>query len=149
MAFSIAHRLIALLCLAAFGFGQAAFLSTGVRCTDASGASRIEYVCLKSAHGSCGDLAQDQGVSHEDAGHDADTSVPDPCKDEPLKPQAAAKTILTGPSLEQVFVAAVAEIRWDHWRPDANVLFQEMRPELDHDRPPDTLACLSSVILVV
>jgi len=144
------QRLIAFLCLVAFGLGQTVFASMGVRCTDASGSTRIEYACIKTSQGVCLTPCVDPAVHAADDDHGADPVPPTPCEDEPLASQAsAAKLIPSSVSFEPVFAAVVVAILWDHWSFTIDQSVSPRHPEVDRDRPPDSLARLRSVILIV
>ena len=144
------QRLIATLCLVAFGFGQTVFASIGVRCTDASGTSRFEYACLKSSQGACLTPCAAPGAHADSDDHASDPVQPTPCEDEPLGTQAtAAKVIPSGLVIQPVFAAVVVAILWEHWSfssIEPTISFQLCR---DRDRPPDALSRLRSVILLV
>lgn len=147
---SLPKHLIAFLCLVAFGLGQTLFASMGVRCTDASGDTRIEYACIKTSQGACLKACIDPGVHAADDNHESDDAPPTPCEDEPLSSQAAAaKLIPSSVSLEPVFAAALVAILWDHWSFTTYQPVSPRHPEVDRDRPPDSLARLRSVILIV
>ncbi|MBY0313702.1 MAG: hypothetical protein K2W85_16680, partial [Phycisphaerales bacterium] len=62
---------------------------------------------------------------------------------------AAAKLIPSSVSLEPVFAAALVAILWDHWSFTTYQPVSPRHPEVDRDRPPDSLARLRSVILIV
>lgn len=143
-------QLIAFLCLVAFGLGQTLFASMGVRCTDASGDTRIEYACIKTSQGACLTPCIDPGVHAADDNHESDNVPPTPCEDEPLSSQAsAAKFIPLRVSLEPVFAAVVVAILWAHWSFTTDQPASPRHPEVVRDRPPDSLARLRSVILIV
>ena len=144
------QRLIATLCLVAFGLGQTVFASMGVRCTDASGNTRIEYACIKSAQGTCLTPCTDPGVHATDADHKEDPVAPTPCEDEPLGSQlSAAKVIPSSGALAPVFAAIAVALVWDQWCLAVEVPVGCVRPALDRDRPPDSLTRLRTVILLV
>jgi hypothetical protein len=52
-------------------------------------------------------------------------------------------------SFEPVFAAVVVAILWDHWSFTMDQSVSPRHPEVDRDRPPDSLARLRSVILIV
>ena len=144
------QRLIAFLCLVAFGLGQTVFASMGVRCTDASGNTRIEYACIKSSQGECLTPCTEPGVHATDDDHEGDPTTPTPCEDEPLGSQlSAAKVIPSNGALEPVFAAIAVAFLWDQWSFVVELPVRCARPALDRDRPPDTLTRLRSVILTV
>jgi hypothetical protein len=147
---SLPKHLIAFLCLVAFGLGQTLFASMGVRCTDASGDTRIEYACIKTSQGACITPCIDPGVQAADDDHESDDVPPTPCEDEPLSSQAAAaKLIPSNVSLEPLFAAVVVAILWDNCSFTTDQLANPRHPEVDRDRPPDSLARLRSIILIV
>jgi hypothetical protein len=144
------QRLIAILCLVAFGLGQTVFASMGVRCTDASGNSRIEYACIKSSQGECLTQCTEPGVHATDEDHEGDPATPTPCEDEPLGSQlSAAKVIPSSGALEPVFAAIAVAFLWDQWSFTVELPARCVRPALDRDRPPDSLTQLRSVIIIV
>lgn len=144
------QRLIAFLCLVAFGLGQTVFASMGVRCTDASGNTRIEYACIKSSQGECLTPCTEPGVHATDDDHEGDPTTPTPCEDEPLGSQlSAAKVIPSNGALEPVFAAIAVALLWDQWSFAVELPVRCARPALDRDRPPDALTRLRSVILTV
>ena len=142
--------LIAALCLVVFGLGQTLFASMNVRCTDASGDTRIEYACFKTPQGTCLMACVDPGVHAEHDSHESDDVPASPCEDEPLSsPATAAKLNPSNVSLTPVFAATLVAILWDHW---SFTTYQPASPrhaDVDRDGPPDSLACLRSVILIV
>jgi hypothetical protein len=147
---SLTQRLNAFLCLMAFGLGQTLFASMGVRCTDASGDTRIEYVCIKTSQGACLTPCVDPAVHAADDNHESDDVPPTPCEDEPLSSQAAvAKSIPSSVSLQPVIAAVLVAILSDHWSFTTSQPVSPRHPEVDRDRPPDSLAHLRSVILIV
>ena len=144
------QRLIAILCLVAFGLGQTVFASMGVRCTDASGNTRIEYACIKSSQGECLTPCTEPGVNATDEDHEGDPATPTPCEDEPLGSQlSAAKVIPSNGALEPVFAAIAVAFLWDQWSFAVELPVRCVRPALDRDRPPDSLTQLRSVIIIV
>jgi len=146
----LTQRLITLLCLLAFGLGQTLFASGGVRCTDASGNTRIEYACLKSTSGACLTPCVEVAVHEADGDHASDPIAPTPCEDEPLGSQvSAAKLIPSSVSLDPVFAAVVVAVLWDSWSFACDQSVRPVAPDRDRERPPDSLACLRTVILIV
>jgi hypothetical protein len=144
------HRLITLLCLVAFGLGQTLFTTMGVRCTDASGESRIEFACLKSSNGACLTPCIEVSEHEADDDHSSDPIVPTPCEDEPLGSQvSAAKLIPSSVSLDPVFAAVVVAVLWDVWSVDGDQPARSTASAPDRERPPDSLARLRTIILVV
>lgn len=146
----LTQRLISLLCLLAFGLGQTLFASMGVRCADASGNTRIEYACFKSSSGACLTTCIDVTVHEADEDHSSDPIAPTPCEDEPLGSQvSAAKLIPSSVSLDPVFAAIVIAVLWDSWSFAFDQPVRPVAPDRDRERPPDSLACLRTVILIV
>lgn len=144
------HRLITLLCLVAFGLGQVLFTSMGVRCTDASGESRIELACLKSSSGACLTPCIDASDHVVDEDHSSDPIVPTPCEDEPLGSQVSgAKVIPSSVSLDPVLKAVVAAVLWEVWSFDGEQPVRFAASVPDRERPPDSLARLRTIILVI
>jgi hypothetical protein len=160
---STIHHLIATVCLAAFGLGQALSASLGVRCTDALGKTRIEYACDKNAQGLCLAActeAEEQAAEHADdaccetrqEGESSGGGTPTPCEDVPLKLQAAsAKMIASGDPLKSIAPAVVVAILWDHRSSACAQSGGLQRPvwARERDRPPDTVARLRSCIIVI
>lgn len=146
---SLTQRLIAILCLLAFGLGQTLAVPL-VRCTDESGTTRIEFACMKSAQGACLTPCIEPGLHAADDNHESDPVTPTPCEDEPLGSHAsAAKLIPPSVSLELVCATVVVAILWDNWSFTTDQPASPRHPEVDRDRPPDSLARLRSVILIV
>ena len=146
----LTQRLISLLCLLAFGLGQTLFTSFGVRCTDASGNTRIEYACLKSPSGACLTPCIDVTVHEADEDHSSDPIAPTPCEDEPLGSQASAGRLMpSSVSLDPVFAAVVVAVLWDRWSFACDQSVRPVTLDRDRERPPDSLACLRTVILIV
>lgn len=144
------HRLIALLCLVAFGLGQSLFTSMGVRCTDASGNSRIEYACVKTSNGACLTPGIELVAHEADDDHSSDPAGPTPCEDEPLGSQiSAAKVIPSSVSIDPVLAALVVAVLWDGWPVDIAQPARCATAEPERERPPDSLARLRTVILLV
>lgn len=144
------HRLIAALCLVAFGLGQAAFTSIAVRCTDASGHTRIEYACVKSPKGACLTPCAEPGVHAADDDHTGDPTQPTPCEDEPLGPQFSAARVGAASETMEVIVAAVLSVvLWDQCPFVVDEPARCAQQVANRDRPPDSLVRLRSVILTV
>lgn len=148
---ALIQRLIVTLCLVAFGLGQTVFVSMGVWCTDASGASRIEFGCFKSAQGACLTPCAEPDVHTTAEDHKGEPLSPSPCEDEPLGLQLSAANV-HHPSLvfEPVFVAAVVAILWDSpWSIETEESARAVRFARERGRPPSFLTHMRSVILVV
>ncbi len=144
------QRLIAVLCLLAFGLGQTVFAFRAVRCTDASGTSRVEYQCVKSDEGACLTSVARAGAHEDGDDHSSDPGPSRPCEDEPLGAQASA--VRLSPStvvLELAFAAVAATMLWESWSFTGDGCDGSPGPCRERDRPPDALARLRSVILVV
>lgn len=141
-----AHHLLLALCLVVFGLGQIA--PTGVRCTDASGRSRIEFACVKSSRGGCTSAPADLALpaDHADDDHDRDSA---PCEDEPLGLQAAAKSAPASPTYKPLppptVAAELSDLLVLQCTPPTRTFLKDPGPQ----RPPDDLARLRSVILTV
>ncbi|MBK7405095.1 MAG: hypothetical protein IPJ41_10795 [Phycisphaerales bacterium] len=148
---SVFQRCVAVVCLVAFGLGQPLLASMGVRCTDASGNTRLEFACIKTTQLAClATSAELAGTHAADEQRQADPGVPAPCEDEPLGSQAsAARLVSSGVSLERAFVSAVVATHCERWPLACGQGLRSLRPERDRDRPPDLLARLRSVILIV
>lgn len=152
MSRTLPQRLIALVCLVAFGLGQLVFAST-VRCRDASGQSRIEFGCVKSPSGACLTTCDDGGALDHGPESLTSSDVPAgptlPCQDEPLAESVpVVKSPGSTPSVAIVATVVLAVltfgIDWDNAEP--------VRPfggATDRDRPPDEIAHLRTVILLV
>lgn len=144
------HRTVLILCLVAFGLGQAVFTSVGVRCMDASGNTRIELVCVKSDKDHCQSLCSDDAQTDEDRGtKDAPLSHA-PCEDEPLSQEATAvRPITFRAMLEPAVVPVFICFTIDCWALPGvrSVSFSHAR--FDPDRPPEQLSTLRTVILIV
>lgn len=145
------QRLIAVLCLLAFGLGQLLCVSMLVRCRDASGESRIELGCLKSSTGaflaSCDD-AEDADHLQSDA--DRPYGPVQPCEDEPLvEPTSVAKALPKNVTYDTVAAAIVVAIlvhSFEFAEPDTQRVF---RAGSGRDHPLDAIARLRTVILLV
>ena len=147
---TLVQRLIATVCLVAFGFGQTVFAFMGVRCTDGSGISRIEFACMKSGRGACLTPCIEPGVHADGDDHASDPVPPSPCEDVPLGARASAAGVLASSvTIEPVLAAAVVAILWDRWPLAGVETTRWFRPCRDRDRPPDARLCLRSIILVV
>jgi hypothetical protein len=147
---TLTNRLITLVCLVAFGLGQTLFTTMGVRCTDASGESRFELACLKSLSGACLTPCIEASEHEADEDHSSDPIVPTPCEDEPLGSQvSAAKLIPSSVSLDPLLTAVVVAVLWDVWSVDGNQPARSAAPVPDRERPPDSLARLRTIILVI
>jgi len=147
---AIAQRLIALVCLVAFGLGQVFFSSLGVRCTDASGVTRIEYACIKTTQGACLTPCEAPEAHSAEDNHDSDPVAPTPCEDEPLGVQMSAvrqgQTSHASVPVFAMVMVAVLETPWsiDHIPPGC-----VRRSKTERERPPDSLARMRCVILTV
>ena len=145
------QRLIALLCLVAFGLGQTLFVSVAVRCRDASGESRIELGCLKSSTGACLASCNDAEAT-DDAQSDAErpNGPVQPCEDEPLvEPTAVAKALpkhVTYDTAAAAILVAVLVYSFEFAEPDTE---RGSRAGSGRDHPPDAISRLRTVILLV
>lgn len=129
-------RLIALMCLMAFGL-QSMFGSSFVRCTDAEGHSKVELVCVQDERGHC---ATNSDTSHDEHG---------PCDDSPLNERVLVAGVkfksesitLTSPELTGILPPLHAEARV------SAMLRSSRASELVQQRPP--IDRLRTVILQV
>jgi len=143
------QRGVAVLCLAAFGFGQLASAALGVRCTDSSGQSRFEWACVKTASGACAADTSETKTKTGDT-HQERHEQPEPCRDQPIEPPAV-RAIPTAPSplldLVLITVAFAAPIEW------CTPVLDRPGSCVDHllepDRPPGSLTHLRTIILRV
>lgn len=144
------QRSLAILCLLAFGLGQTVFVPLGVRCTDATGETRIEIACIKSDEGSCRTSGLEVGAQPEGQSRETELPSPVPCEDEPLGLQESPARLAptdapSGPVHGTVFVAARCEPR-----PLNDVQpARSWRPNVDREHPPDSLARLRTIIMLV
>lgn len=147
---TLVQRLIAVLCLFAFGLGQAVSASFLVRCEDGTG-SRLEFACERTSDGSCVNACDQLDGPVDDAGaQTTDDHDPHPCKDTPVSDtHAAAKMAAKARALELSELTAMAAAIACHVgvfdTPKPGVHFVP-RP---NEKPPDTTARLRTVILVV
>ncbi|CAN5824229.1 hypothetical protein BH11PLA1_BH11PLA1_00590 [soil metagenome] len=143
--------MIAILCLVAFGLGQTLFAFMGVLCTDASGQSRIEYACIKTGEGRCLVSCTNGASALIEDDHDEDSSAPpEPCEDQPLSQQFnAAKIVPQGISFDTVLATFVVAVLCDTWSSPLAESVWSGRATLDPERPPDSLARLRTIILIV
>lgn len=146
----LVQRLIAVLCLVAFGLGQGIASSFLVRCEDGTG-SRFEFACARTSDGSCLDACDqvDGPVDHADA-QPTDDHDPHPCKDTPVGDTHAAAKIApksSAPELPELTAMATAiayhAAVFDTPNPRMHVVPRT------NEKPPDTTARLRTVILVV
>lgn len=150
MRHALIQRLLVTLCLVAFGLGQTVFASMGVWCTDATGSSRIEYACFKSAQGACLSPCSEPDVHATSEDHEDEPLSPLPCEDTPLGSQlSAARLDHSNPALELAFATFVVTILRDAWIFDSDESAHVIRLTRGRTRPPDSLTRLRSVILVV
>ena len=147
---TLVQRLIAVICLLAFGLGQAVSASFLVRCEDGTG-SRFEFACERTSDGSCVDACEqvDGPVDDADA-QTTDDHAPHPCKDTPVSDtHAAAKMAAKARALESpeltAMAAAIAYYVAVLDTPKPSVHFVPRANE----KPPDTTERLRTVILVV
>jgi hypothetical protein len=146
---SFPQRLIAILCLVAFGLGQTLFASMGVRCTDASGKTRIETACVKSSKGACVSSCVEVDIVSDES-HEHDSADPTPCKDEPSSLQSSAVRLAWAKvSVEPVVAIVILAILGDHWLLEDNCPTRYVLDQRNRERPPDALSRLRSVILIV
>lgn len=149
---TIAQRLLAVLCLVALGLGQMVIGTYGVRCEDASGEARFELACIRTADGSCltrcgteGPAPIETAPCDEDGEHD-----PHPCKDSPIGGGAhAAKLHCRSLLIDPLPCAAVMAATAGHVIVADVLTTGRFSPARANARPPDTVARLRTVILVV
>jgi hypothetical protein len=142
------QRWVMFVCLVAFGLGQTLLSSLVVRCTDSSGVSRVELGCAKSAQGAC--LVNCcQSLSQTDAAQDEPEPVT-PCTDEPIGPQLSTLKLFTSEIvLDPALLVAVLAIVCDEWTSASELHVAWPRGLAERERPPDSLAHLCTVILLV
>ncbi|MFO0829285.1 MAG: hypothetical protein U0572_14200 [Phycisphaerales bacterium] len=145
-----------MLCLAAFLLGQTVFAAFGVRCTDAAGETRVEYGCAKSVAGHCRVACVDDHSTqhlddHDDAplaatSHDSCTGA---CDDEPLGPQLA-RSAPAAPLASIDFVPAPCPLAAliDAWSAPIVASLAVPGSWNEHERPPDALVRLRTVVRV-
>lgn len=146
MAHATSQRLFAVLCLVAIGFGQVVFGTLGVRCEDTAGQSRFELACVTTPDGSCVNACAsvpDDSVPCEDDGEHA----PHPCKDSPVG--EAAKVVLRKVAFEPVQMFAALAVATEQIAIQEGSASPGSVPAWVNARPPDTVARLRTVILVV
>lgn len=145
------HRLISILCLLAFGLGQTLFAFLGVRCTDATGRTRIELACIKSSQGRClalCDILVADSVQDEHGSDQCDTPLP--CEDEPLGPNVvAARSAASSASVDSVLLNKTAVALRTARAPGPPEPTRRCWTESGRERPPDKLAHIRTVILLV
>jgi len=148
---TIPQHLIAILCLVALGLGQTVFSSIGVLCTDASGESRIEYACIKTSEGQCLTSCTDDASALIEDDHDEDSrTLPEPCEDQPLSQQFnAAKLLPQWITIDTVLATFVVAVFCDTWSSPLAESVGSGRTPVDRERPPDSLARLRTIILIV
>lgn len=146
----LVQRLIAVLCLVAFGLGQGMASSFLVRCEDGTG-SRFEFACERTGDGSCVDACgQLDGLVDVADALPTDDHDPHPCKDTPVgDTHAAAKMAAKARAFELPDLTAMAAAIAYHV-----AVFDTPKPRVHfvprtNEKPPDTTARLRTVILVV
>ena len=141
------QRLIATLCLLAFGLGQSVFATVGVlRCTDSAGESRVEFGCVKSARGDCGK----SDASDLDILVPTERTAPTPCQDETIVPHdGQAKLVQDRLSLDLLFAVHVV-VTLTESMIYSPAQYVAIRPLVrDHPRPPEGLAVASTIVLIL
>ena len=145
------QHLISGLLLAAFCLGQTLIGVVAVRCTDSTGQTRIEVLCNRTDQGECQSTTLATACSTDaDLDHPEMSDSPDPCRDEPLGQVVCRAKLIPQPvSLEPALTTLVVVLPWlppVQWAPPAPWL----RPgQAGHERPPDSIARLSTIVLVV
>ncbi|MCC6230364.1 MAG: hypothetical protein IT432_14210 [Phycisphaerales bacterium] len=82
--------------------------------------------------------------------HEGEPLSHSPCEDKPISPQlSAARLLPSGVALEPVLAFVFAAILWDSRSIQSEESLRVVRLAFERDRPPDELARLRSVILVV
>ena len=144
---SLPTRLLAALCILAFGLSQAVS-SLGVRCRDSvSGEIRLELVCVKSVRGGC------VTATNEYRGATETHIRSSPCQDEPIgQPGFFAKLIRSTEGGGSGFIAipgALPDVTMPYgW--SATIVACPLAVTGRHGgQPPGSLACLRTVILRV
>lgn len=140
---SFATRLLAALCILAFGLSQAVSY-LGVRCRDsASGETRFELVCVKSTQGGCV-TANEHCSTNPEAG-DAQNSS---CQDEPMGQQAVVANLLRTSGDIAIASAAPHEPPYG-WSTVAGTPAHTIGAAIDRADMPHALRCLRTIILRV
>jgi len=138
------HRLISMLCLATFVFGQLVIGPSAVRCTAEAGGSRIEFACIKADAGDCSPSSACPDASAEEQ------DQPSPCQDERVAQDTAGlKPGIRAPLPEPVVVQAPV---WQVivWPPaDEQGRGPRTIAIAAPDHPPSQLQSLRAVILLV
>lgn len=150
MRHALIQRLLVTLCLAAFGLGQTVCIGIGVWCTDATGVSRVEFTCFKSAQGACLTPCAAPEVHATAEDHEGEPFSSSPCEDTPLGVQlSAARLDHSNPVLESVFATVVVTMLRAAWASESEGSARVLAVAPERERPPDSLVRLRSVILVV
>lgn len=153
MSHTTTQRLLALLCLMAFGLGQT-FSTVFVRCEEDLGQATYEFVCLKTSDGSCKELchAEPACVSKESTDCEGGNNqhLPHPCKDTLIGVLTNASKALRQSNIVQLaaFVAVVLVYGQDIMGDEPRVL-RFAACAFEHARLPDTVWRLRSVIMTV
>lgn len=153
---SVLQRVASLICLVAFGLGQTVIGPFAVRCEDSSGNARIEIACAKTSDGSCltlcgsghgcsMDSAEDEPLGWMSGVHEPhsciDTPVDEPGNNAKLRPKSdrvdLSQIVALVATLFHPMVLAVVPTT-----PANGACWTT-------DQPPDTVARLRTVMLVV
>lgn len=147
----LVQRVIAIVCLMAFGLGQTVLASAAVRCTDAWGTTRLELACIKNSLGSCGTTCSEPGEAEAmDGGRPTVPSETAPCEDEPIGAQATtARPSSTSVSLEPVVDKVVIAFVWGGLPDNLDQQSPLAYRPCERGHPPDSFVRLRSVILLV
>lgn len=145
------QRLITITCLLAFGVGQCVFSTIGVICRDASGQSRIEFVCEKSNQGHClTSCAELLGSPAQQLHDDQPGKHGTPCEDQPIgKHLSTTRVWPSHSSLDSVLALAPVAILDRHdWHAPTCGCHAHLHSQA-LARPPNSLAQLRTVIILV
>lgn len=144
------QRAIAILCVLAFGLGQAMLAPLAVRCIDADGNARLEYACITRDGGGCGS-ASEQAIDDEAALAGAtDRDGEPPCDDVPLAGEVgAARAGQSGPVVDQLVAMVAVAMVLDGWT-WRDAISTPALPRVEAaQRPPDWIAHARSIVLLV
>ncbi len=139
--------LVLLMSLVAVGLGHSVIASRSVVCRDASGTTRIELACEKSAVGTCASESRPGETSLIAA---VPAEQPGPCEDEPIgEPSAAAKALTKRITIDTSVLPALVAllVHRDSFLDRASV--GERPAARDLARPPGDLQRLRTVIILI
>lgn len=142
------QRTVSLICLLACTLGQAVIGSFAVRCTDAAGHSRVELACIRDSAGQCAARCDD--VSFDEDKYADHTEPAAPCEDERIAETTIARTQSNGASFDPVVSQTLVAFGIaPSWALSEAIPSFARGFEVRHGRPPDALARLRTVILLV